>query len=162
MEALVNYNNNSNAYRVWDPSNAKVYNVGSPSFDESAKSGWWRLPGTDESDMDVEFPDLLTYTAPVPATPLQPAVVGMTRLQTSPTSPWILIPHLLSPSLHQQASPPTYQPALPSYLIHRRRQLLLVKAIGEIVECLLYAWQKSWWLPSTNLQQTSPKHSSKQ
>ena len=28
--------------------------------------------------MDVEFPDLLTYTAPVPAAPLQPAAVDMT------------------------------------------------------------------------------------
>ena len=64
MGALVNYNNSSNAYRVWNPANAKVFNVGFPAFDEDATPGWWRLPGADEGDTNVAFLDLLTYTVP--------------------------------------------------------------------------------------------------
>ena len=130
-----------------------MYDVGSPASDETAKPGWWRLPEANEGDMDVEFPDLLTYTAPVPAAPLQPAAVDMTPpdiadLSMDPdATPAIVVPAPAS----QSATLPACQPALPSYRVHRRSQLLLVAAIGAIVKCLLYAWQKSWWLPSTNL-----------
>ena len=111
MRASVNYNNSSNAYRVWDPSNAKVYNVGSPTFDEIAKPRWWRLRGAHEGDMDVEFPDVLTYTAPVPATPLQPAAVDMTPPDVADLSmdldatPTIAVPAPTSQPVNLPTSP---------------------------------------------------------
>ena len=39
---LVGYTMSSNSYRVWDPVKHTIYNVGSPTFDEAAKPGWWR------------------------------------------------------------------------------------------------------------------------
>ena len=111
MGALVNYNNSSNAYRVWDPSNAKVYNVGSLASDETANLGCWRLPRADEGDMDVEFPDLLTYTAPVLAAPLQLAIADMTPpyiadLSLDPdATPAIAVPAQASQLANLQASP---------------------------------------------------------
>ena len=54
-----------------------MFNVGSPAFDEAATLGWWKLPGADEGDMSVEFPDVLTYTVPEAEASLPPAAVDM-------------------------------------------------------------------------------------
>ena len=120
MGAVVNYNNSSNVYRVWDPSHAKVYNVGSPAFDEIAKPGWWRSPGADEGNLDVEFPYLLTYTAPVPAAPLQPAIVDMTPLDIADLS----MDHDATPAIAvpAPASQPANLPASPAIILDSSTQ----------------------------------------
>lgn len=66
---MVNYNTSRNAYRVWDRVRQMVYNVGTPTCDETAQPGWWRVSprprAIDAAKDDVIFIDL--PTAPVPA-----------------------------------------------------------------------------------------------
>ena len=40
---LINYISTSLAYRVWDYTKHKVYDVAVPAFDEEVDPGWWRL-----------------------------------------------------------------------------------------------------------------------
>ena len=39
---LVGYTMSTNSYRVWDPVQHTIYNVGSPAIDEVAERRWWR------------------------------------------------------------------------------------------------------------------------
>ena len=53
---LINYSPCSPAYRVWDYTWKKVYDVAAPAFDEDADPGWWRTPlhAADEGPPEVE------------------------------------------------------------------------------------------------------------
>ena len=58
---LINYNSTSLAYRVWDYTKHKVYDVAAPTFDEEADPGWWRphvtnFQGEDEALLLPEYP----------------------------------------------------------------------------------------------------------
>ena len=66
---LINYSPSSPAYRVWDYTRQKVYNVAAPAFDEEAAPGWWRtpLPAAAEGPALDEEPLLFPAAPPPPA-----------------------------------------------------------------------------------------------
>ena len=54
---LISYNQSSPAYRVWDFTKQKVYNVAALAFDEDADFRWWRsLAANAEEDEPLLFP----------------------------------------------------------------------------------------------------------
>ena len=67
---LINYNPTNPAYRVWDYTKQRVYNVAAPAFDKKADPRWWRTP--DAILQDEDEPLLFLESPPPPTGPSAP------------------------------------------------------------------------------------------
>ena len=57
---LVNYCMQSPAYRIWNLSCQKIYDIAAPAYNEEVNPGWWRRPtaSVQEVEEELEFPEI--------------------------------------------------------------------------------------------------------
>ena len=113
---LVNYSLTSDYYRVWDPAGVKVYNVGQPSFDETAVPRWWKQPKEEKEAQEFDFldylDDIVPALAPALASTSPPASAPTSSPDATPTTP-ALAPSSTSATTLEQPTSTTASPPPP-------------------------------------------------